>query len=338
MLSVLIVIFGLGIFASIGASIICTVLSLIHLIRKNRDEAKRGKKRIIISLISLGACMFAFVTILIVGPKLDPVGWCDHEYHIVEAKDSTCTDSGYVKKVCSLCQNEITETIDAGHAWIDESQIEATCSHGQQIVKRCSVCNATKTVETGSPISHIWIEKSVIEATCSTPKLISRECSVCHAEESVEVGSTTPHSFEDWKIVVEATESTEGQKTRECEMCHYTEYASIDKVSYISVTANELWNAFHENEVAAEQKYNGRTVRITGVVIDINSAETFKSANVLLKVDGYGGAWGCIQCNFNSKNTQALANLNKGEIVTIEGTCGKIEIYNLMIRGCLVVE
>lgn len=111
---------------------------------------------------------------------------------------------------------------------------------------------------------------------------------------------------------------------------------SVNKIAYIEVTANELWNAFDENEIDAEQKYNGKTVRITGIVSDINSADTFTSANVLLAVDN--SYFGSVQCNFNSENANALATLNKGQSVTIEGTCRTLSIYNLIIRSCQVIE
>lgn len=339
MATVLIVLSGLGIFASIGALVIFSVLRLLFFIRRKNDEVKQIKKLVIISLISFGVCLLTFITVLIVGPKLDPVGFCEHDYHTVDIQESTCTSSGYVKKVCSLCRNEVTETIDAGHKWVQESVIEATCLHPKQIVKRCSTCSAVETIEEGSATSHSFGEyTTVTEATCFRPKQIARSCYLCGMVETVEEGATKPHSFGDWRIIVEATITEEGKQARECEECHYIEYRSIEKINYIKVTANELWDDFNANEVAAEQKYKGKTVRITGVISDINSSSTFSSANILIKVDGYGSFLGCIQCNFNSKNATALANLSKGESVTVEGTCGKIATYNLMISGCRIIE
>lgn len=111
---------------------------------------------------------------------------------------------------------------------------------------------------------------------------------------------------------------------------------SEPEIEYIEVTANDLWNAFDDNEVAAEEKYNGKPVKVTGVISEINSAGTLTSANILLKADG--AFLGCVQCNFNSSNAKALANLQKGQSVTITGTCGKLSITNIMISGCKVVE
>lgn len=201
------------------------------------------------------------------------------------------------KKVCDLCHNEITETIDAKHYYTESGFVPATCSH---------------------------------------PKQITYVCSVCGASEMVEDGTTLLHTFGEWSITVSPTAYTDGNRTRECSECHYVEEEVVPKIAYIEVSANDLWNAFDENEVAAEQKYNGKKVRVTGIISDINSGSTLTSANVLLRVDN--GFIGCVQCNFNSTNAKELANLIKGESVTIEGTCGTLSIYNLMISSCEVIK
>ncbi len=296
--TVLIVISGLGIFFSIGVFVISLVFKFVFLIAKNLDKLKVANKTTKISLIAFGVFLITFIIVMIVAPKLDPVGWCSHEYTVIEQRDATCSNSGFIKKLCSLCNSETTEIIE--------------------------------------PQPHLWVKDRVIEATCSHPKQLINKCSVCGTTETIEEGSAIPHSFGDWSISIDPSADKEGQRTRECTVCKYIEYESLPKITYIEVTANDLWNAFNENEVAAEQKYNGKTVRVTGVISDINSGGTFTSANVLLIVDNT--YLGCVQCNFDSENAKVLANLHKGESVTIEGTCGTISIYNLMIRGCKVIE
>ena len=48
---------------------------------------------------------------------LDEIVACEHTYEVTDSKDATCTEAGYITKVCSICNlNTITETIDAlGH-------------------------------------------------------------------------------------------------------------------------------------------------------------------------------------------------------------------------------
>lgn len=110
-------------------------------------------------------------------------------------------------------------------------------------------------------------------------------------------------------------------------------------IPYIEITANELWNEFNDNEMAAEKKYNGKTLKITGIISDINSANGFIDANILLDVNG--SYLGCVQCNFNSSDkAEILADLEKGRSVTIIGTCDSMSTLdtNVMISGCEVLE
>ncbi len=110
------------------------------------------------------------------------------------------------------------------------------------------------------------------------------------------------------------------------------EIGSETKIEYIEVSANDIFSSFEENEVAAEEKFEGKLVKITGIVSEINSKSALTSANVLLKVDGT--VFGCVQCNFNSENSKALANIEKGQTITIIGTCGGLSLYNVMINAC----
>lgn len=111
--------------------------------------------------------------------------------------------------------------------------------------------------------------------------------------------------------------------------------AVTQQATYIEITANELLSAFNKNEVAAEEKYTGKNVRVTGVISDINSADSWSSANVLFETDGLLHD---VQCNFDSNNAPALTYLKIGQTVTIEGVCGKIQTFNLIIKSCKVIK
>ncbi len=101
---------------------------------------------------------------------------------------------------------------------------------------------------------------------------------------------------------------------------------------YIEVSADDIFAEFQENEVAANQKYKGKLVKITGVVNNINAADAFISANILLSVDS--SMFGSVQCNFNSNDSKSLSNVSKGQSVTIIGTCNGLASFNVMINDC----
>lgn len=107
---------------------------------------------------------------------------------------------------------------------------------------------------------------------------------------------------------------------------------SQQQTTYIEITAQQLWNEYEENEVAADEKYTGENVMITGIVSDINSKDFLTSANVLLTVES--SLFGCVQCNFNSDHSSELANIQKGQKITIVGTCNGLSLYNVMVSNC----
>ena len=131
--------------------------------------------------------------------------------------------------MCSLCNNEITETIEPYHLWIEDSVIEATCTSQKQIKKKCTRCETIEYEKVGDFLNHSWIEDSVIEATCSHPKQLINKCSMCGTTETIEDGSTIPHSFGDWLVSIDPTTEKEGQQTRKCTVCDYSENKAILK-------------------------------------------------------------------------------------------------------------
>ncbi|MBP1573507.1 MAG: hypothetical protein J6A55_06860 [Oscillospiraceae bacterium] len=232
----LVVISGLGLFASIGIFVISMLRKLFFKLTKNTEKMNKARKCSIISAITFGAFLIIFIATMIIGPKLDPVGWCtSHEYNIVEQKDSTCTNSGYIIRVCSLCGDETKETIDAHHSWVEQVVEKATCTSKQKIEKKCSRCGTTEYIESGEVLAHTWEKDKVIEATCSHPKQTINKCSVCGTSETVEEGSTLPHNFGEWTTIIEPTTEKEGQQARTCTICNHSEKTNILKKSPITI-------------------------------------------------------------------------------------------------------
>ncbi len=102
---------------------------------------------------------------------------------------------------------------------------------------------------------------------------------------------------------------------------------------YIEVSAHDLFAAFEENEIAADKQYKGKLVKVTGIVSDINSEGFLTSANILLDAES-SSFLGSVQCNFNSKNQDSLANIEKGQSVTVIGTCGGLSSFNVILSSC----
>ena len=111
---------------------------------------------------------------------------------------------------------------------------------------------------------------------------------------------------------------------------------SVEEVEYIEITASELYNAFRENEIRAEQNYKGKHLKVTGEIIEISSGGTFQSPCIVLDVES-NVLFGNVQCNFPDKEeAKKIAQISKGQTVSILGICDDLGEFNLNINGCRI--
>jgi uncharacterized protein len=99
--------------------------------------------------------------------------------------------------------------------------------------------------------------------------------------------------------------------------------------SFQQVTAPELYAAYHDNEVAADQKYKGRALRIRGIVGSI-SKDIFDKPYVTLLA---GSQFDTVQLQFGDTSNEQLAKLRKG--MNIEVTCrGRGMVIGIPVLAC----
>lgn len=84
-----------------------------------------------------------------------------------------------------------------------------------------------------------------------------------------------------------------------------------------TITPAELYKAYNANEVAADQKYKGKKIRITGTIDEI-SKSVGNSIFVSLKVPGEYFA--TVSCMMQKSAEDQAATLRKGQKITIQGT------------------
>lgn len=101
----------------------------------------------------------------------------------------------------------------------------------------------------------------------------------------------------------------------------------------IEIPVNDLVRAYTNNEVAADEKYKGRTLKVTGNIDTIGKDivdspyVTFESVSIIPTV----------QCMFGSKDIKELAGVRKGQRLTVKGRCdGKFG--NVILRECQIVS
>lgn len=108
-------------------------------------------------------------------------------------------------------------------------------------------------------------------------------------------------------------------------------------VEYIEVTADELWAAYQENQVAADLKYGDKLLAVTGYVTDIGKDIVTEAPCVSLD-NGSGYNLYPIQCFFpkNGDQTDLLASLKDGDKVTIYGKCTGEFIASVQLSKCTI--
>ena len=108
-----------------------------------------------------------------------------------------------------------------------------------------------------------------------------------------------------------------------------------DKKDPVKVTAEDLMNAYEENEVAAKKKYEDKLIDVTGTITDI-SATLSDQACVTLSAGGFGRF---IKCYFEDDDTiDDVAKLEKGQAVTIRGECDDLLLLGISVDDCTVVD
>jgi len=99
--------------------------------------------------------------------------------------------------------------------------------------------------------------------------------------------------------------------------------------SPISITAVELYKAYDKDEPAADAKYKGQQLAVTGIIENI-TLEGESGVNIDLKA---GDFLDTIFCFFDDSEKANVAKLKKGQKVTINGV-GEGKFVNPVVRFC----
>ncbi|MXG88500.1 OB-fold protein [Nocardioides flavescens] len=100
----------------------------------------------------------------------------------------------------------------------------------------------------------------------------------------------------------------------------------------VAVKASAMLQEFADNELAADAKYKGKTVKVSGVVDKIDTA-LFDEDKYVLRLGG-GGEYEIFTVNCNDMSTDELATLNKGDAVTVLGDFDDGGDLGVEIKDC----
>lgn len=106
--------------------------------------------------------------------------------------------------------------------------------------------------------------------------------------------------------------------------------------SAITISANDLYNDYKKDQNAADQKYKGKSVRVSGEVFVATEKSMTGEPIAAFKVDGKDGVSG----KFQQSQKQAVGNLKIGEKktfkCTVNGALVTGTFYGVILENCVV--
>ena len=97
----------------------------------------------------------------------------------------------------------------------------------------------------------------------------------------------------------------------------------------LMVNSKTLYKAYSNNEIAADEKYKGKIIQVSGIIRDIGK-DLMDDAYITLIGDDF---FGDIQCFFPNKSD--LIYVKKGQRVTVVGYCDGL-FLNVLLKNCIV--
>ncbi|HEX7314345.1 MAG TPA: hypothetical protein VF297_10500 [Pyrinomonadaceae bacterium] len=99
----------------------------------------------------------------------------------------------------------------------------------------------------------------------------------------------------------------------------------------LAITTDELYAAYAANTVAADERFKGKVLAISGTVQGVAKYGKGSAIN-LLPSSGKG----VVQCYFEESENQAVARLTRGQQVTVKGRCDQFFEDTVLVYDCLL--
>ncbi|MFW5820193.1 MAG: OB-fold protein [Bacteroidota bacterium] len=100
-----------------------------------------------------------------------------------------------------------------------------------------------------------------------------------------------------------------------------------------SITAEELYYEFSENEETANEKYTGKVIQVTGILKD-KGITSDTSLNLVLKTSDPPGS---VICSFHDSGKLKEDSLKEGQEVTVRGVCSGM-LMDVILNNCVLIK
>ena len=168
----------------------------------------------------------------------------DHPFVIVDQKEPTCEESGYVDYQCSMCgETRYSYVSPLGHNYQTRVIKEGSCTEDGIIEYYCTRCEDSYRVTVKAEHNYQLVETKA--ANCRESGYQLFRCSVCDDEYKIEIPADAAHAYA-MEIVKNATKEEDGLIKYTCSVCgdEYTEVipAFGDGVFVLLVQDNTPWS------------------------------------------------------------------------------------------------
>lgn len=108
------------------------------------------------------------------------------------------------------------------------------------------------------------------------------------------------------------------------------EVVELETINF-KLKADQLYGEYSANEVAADMKYRGQVIEVSGPIQDIGK-DILDNAYIVIGGEGFLDG---VQCTFLSNQQLSVAKLSKGQHVTVKGeVAGKMG--NVLVNKCIL--
>jgi hypothetical protein len=109
--------------------------------------------------------------------------------------------------------------------------------------------------------------------------------------------------------------------------------ATTVRAADAAVDVTDLYREYEMDEAAANRKYKGKELLISGAVryVDRDVAGT-----LFLTLRG-NDLFSSVQCYFNDESASKLASLRPGDVVEIRGRCTGL-VINVLLKECAITK
>lgn len=219
-------------------------------------------------------------------------------------------------------------------------EIEPEPEIGKEAAVDQGIEQETEIEEETEPVQEPEGELEKIEE--SESELETEPTKAAENEKEVEVGYEEEGKPEPEEVEEPETEETqesepetEPKAEKETELVPESEQESEPEPADMELTVGEILTAYEEDDVAADEKFMNKILRVTGTVSLVDVKDRLDIHYIRLTGSG-GDPWQSLQCMFDKKHSAALEQLEKGQTVTAQGRYNGSVIAIRMVDCVLV--